>query len=253
MALSLCPDICVKMDVFGDSFKLHDMIDSDIRSLRSEFGDYLNEISFNASGSHVDFNGVHMDALDMTLDSEMSNDGQTGWLNSSQLLNGSTDFDSSIGGLLVNPRTALPVSLSESSSSSVSSLADVASSEIQESSTLSSSGSYTVGLPIQGISSNTLGSEIADANLTAAVPTPSPSPHNASQTQFYSTLEYDSQDEVSESPKPKSKNKSGRSNQVNNENAYPKPAYSYSCLIAMALKNSKTGSLPVNEIYDFMT
>ncbi|GFT75486.1 forkhead box protein N1 [Nephila pilipes] len=229
------------------------MIDSDIRSLRSEFGDYLNEISFNASGSHVDFNGVHMDALDMTLDSEMSNDGQTGWLNSSQLLNGSTDFDSSIGGLLVNPRTALPVSLSESSSSSVSSLADVASSEIQESSTLSSSGSYTVGLPIQGISSNTLGSEIADANLTAAVPTPSPSPHNASQTQFYSTLEYDSQDEVSESPKPKSKNKSGRSNQVNNENAYPKPAYSYSCLIAMALKNSKTGSLPVNEIYDFMT
>lgn len=28
--------------------------------------------------------------------------------------------------------------------------------------------------------------------------------------------------------------------------------FSFSCLIAMALKNSKTGSLPVSEIYSFM-
>lgn len=37
------------------------------------------------------------------------------------------------------------------------------------------------------------------------------------------------------------------------ERVYAKPAYSYSCLIAMALKNSKNGSLPVSEIYHFMT
>ncbi|XP_030007752.1 forkhead box protein N1 isoform X2 [Sphaeramia orbicularis] len=47
------------------------------------------------------------------------------------------------------------------------------------------------------------------------------------------------------------------SSSTNEENTtqlpFPKPIYSYSILIFMALRNSKTGSLPVNEIYSFMT
>ena len=36
------------------------------------------------------------------------------------------------------------------------------------------------------------------------------------------------------------------------EKTYPKPVFSYSCLIAMALQASDAGTLPVSEIYKFM-
>ena len=45
---------------------------------------------------------------------------------------------------------------------------------------------------------------------------------------------------------------SAKDDKLHKEKTYPKPVFSYSCLIAMALQDSDAGTLPVSEIYKFM-
>ena len=47
-------------------------------------------------------------------------------------------------------------------------------------------------------------------------------------------------------------NDKGKENGNPGHKVFPKPVFSYSCLIAMALRNSDQGSLPVSEIYKYM-
>lgn len=90
------------------------------------------------------------------------------------------------------------------------------------------------------------------AGRAAAADIVAGSPHKPALAQLQQTLSYQ---QHHHHPQQQQQgyytNCSTHSSVINNP--YPKPAYSYSCLIAMALKNSKTGSLPVSEIYNFMT
>lgn len=145
-----------------------------------------------------------------------------------------SDFEQTGGGLMVDPQTGIPISRS-----------------------------------LQGISSPTGGLSGGNVTTTSSVFMSTPPPegmtnilhvasNNANRDQsinIHVTEVLPDIRPVVGRPKLSDQKKQGKEQVAIDpqEKVYPKPTYSYSCLIAMALKNSKTGNLPVSEIYSFMT
>ncbi|XP_076353544.1 uncharacterized protein LOC143248748 isoform X1 [Tachypleus tridentatus] len=235
-------DIDSAMDLYGDNFKLQDMLDSDIRShldiLLTSTGDVAAEQSDHQPTLTDLAPAAPLESLE-SLDMENELGGMAGstWLShGSQLFNLGPDFDIP-GGLLVNPQTGVPIAMPQPPTAVPAST--------RENQTVTS-GQTT---------------QISDTRPQLITTTPFSSPQHINHldlqpAQSHSFLEESSsRPEVVSSPKCKQKpSKIGKSTvqQNNGEKCFPKPAFSYSCLIAMALKNSRTGNLPVNEIYNFM-
>lgn len=263
------------MDFLGggsgeNGFTIQDMIECD---MNSEFSDQLAEMNYplvsspnlsvNTSDCGIQHNGMSLDlGFGLLNDSKGLHDNS--WLqpavnvNEIQGLVPCSPVENTNPNLLVNPQTGLPtspitksnpVSPSETDTvkDAVLSLPESASPTIQFITT-SIPDSSSIATTSQQVSAPS-----APPTVTYVPTTSNPSTLKNIQNNTHSSISSVTTYHQTLTQHLLSNNNHKVTKSRLEEKQYPKPVYSYSCLIAMALKNSETGALPVSEIYSFMT
>lgn len=234
---------------------LEDMIECD---MNSEFSDQLghgdplissSSLSVNTSDCGIQHNGIDSLGGVLSLDDskgmhDLSYLQQTVNVNEIQ---GIVPPENTDPNLLVNPQTGLPISSAELSDASNTGQSADDAIVASFTSTPSTNGSvqFVTATPVTSFQVST----VQNTKPTIVSPSTLRNIQNNTHSSISSVTTY----HQTLTQHLLNSNACNKLKSQIEEKVYPKPVYSYSCLIAMALKNSATGALPVSEIYNFMT
>ena len=239
----------------GDMDFLCDPVSMDPHDLQGEMerilqnSDFLHSENSNQANSAFDFDTNGQNSIDEWISNIQWNDVAKIQQN---LMDNSFEIENNNPNLLVNPQQVMPIQLTPSYHSSPKkygqSECTIVKSEPQD------DDDVDIGLKIENVVSlnplvrngHTYEPREQNNNRIGNVAQNSPVlVEHLQNRSLFSTKSPVTTVSLSGLQSPKSTPAQGK--------VYPKPVYSYSCLIAMALKNSRNGSLPVSEIYNFMT